>query len=154
MHKVYSVISKEHIIYILQNKRYIYGLFTAKWVEMIKQLFVAMCGYNYIPYPIMVIGILLLMKKNQSIIKKVGFATLFAVMVMAIVLVGYTLTPPDYGVIWGITFRYILPFVIIAALCLPMGTDATDRVGKKLVPISIYVTTGTSLITWLVQWSI
>lgn len=152
--KVYSVMPREHIDYILQNKRYICGLFTAKWVEMIKQLFVAMCGYNYIPYPIMVGGILLLMKKNQSIIKKLGFAFLFAIMVMAIVLVGYTLTPPDYGVIWGITFRYILPFVIIGALCLPIGTEATEKIGEKLVPISVYVITGTSLITWLVQWSI
>ena len=151
---LYSFVDKEYVDYILQNKRHIYDLFTAKWVEMMEQLFVAMDGYNVVPYPIMIIGILLLVKKNQPIIKKAWFIVLFATMVMVIVLVGYTLTPPDYGVIWGITFRYILPFVILAALALPMGTDTTERIAKKLVPISIYVTTGATMLAWLVEWSV
>ena len=152
--KMYSFLPKEHIEYILQNKRYIFSLLTDKWGEMLKQLFTAMCGHNYIPYPIMIIGILLFLKKNQSIPKKVGFAMLFSLMVMVIVLVGYTLTPPDYGTIWGISFRYILPFVIVGALSFPVGTDSTEKIAKKFVPVSIYLATGTSLIAWLVEWSV
>lgn len=154
MEKVYSFVSKEHVDYIDENTRYIYGLFTKKWREMMKQLYVAICGYNFIPYPIMIIGILMLLKKNQPIYKKIGFALLFSVMVMVIVLVGYIMTPPDYGVIWGITYRYILPFVIIIGLCLPIGTDMTEKIAKKLTPLAIYIIMGTSLVTWLVEWSI
>lgn len=149
-----SFLPSDYIHYMLTHKRTICKLFAAKWKEMLVQLFTAMKGRNIIPYPSMMIVICILLKKNQTVVKRICFAVLFLIMVMVIVLVGYTLTPPDYGVIWGITFRYILPFVILGLVALPLGTDKTDKIAKKMAPLSIYLAMGSSLIAWFTEWSV
>jgi len=100
------------------------------------------------------VGILMMLKKEQPIIKRVWFALLFAVLMLVIVLVGYTLTPPDYGQIWGIGYRYILPFMIVGTLCLPAGNDKTHAVAVQLMPLAIFVTMTSTVITYFVGWSV
>lgn len=147
---VYSFLPEWHFNYILDNPGYILRLFINKWFEMFLGLYVGMKGSSIISYPIAFVLLITLLKRTQPLWKRFLYACLFAVMIMIIVLVGYTMTPPDYGMIWGISYRYLLPFVIIGALCLPSGNEKTEVVAQKLIPICIFLSTASTLMNWLV----
>lgn len=151
---LYGFVPKAHVDFITANPDYIKTLFYDKWKEMIRQLYRSMKGSNRIPYPLMVVVLLLFMKKEQPIWKRGMFLFVSSIMTMVIVLVGYTLTPPDYGMIWGITFRYLLPFVSFVALCLPAGNENTQRIATSLVPLCIFVMVSQTLMSWLIGWRV
>lgn len=151
---IYSFLPEWHLTFILDNPGYIMHLFVNKWFEMIPNLYAGMNGASIISYPIAIVVLIAMLKRTQPLWKRFIYALLFAVMIMVIVLVGYTLTPPDYGVIWGITYRYLFPFVIVGALCLPSGNEKTEAVAQKLIPICIFLTTSSTLLNWLVGGSI
>ena len=138
----------------MANKRYIVTLFGNKWVEMFKQLLSSMNGSNRIPYWFMAGVILLFSKKTQPVWKRIVIAAVFSAMIMVIVLVGYTMTPPDYGSIWGITFRYLMPFVSFGALCLPAGNENTEKVAVQFIPVCIFVMMSQTLMSWMIGWSL
>lgn len=149
---VYSFVPKAHVDYIFENPNYIYMLFSNKWFEMVRQLYDSMKGGNRISYPGMMIVLILLMKKEYPVWKRLAVALIFGVMIMVIVLVGYTLTPPYHGVIWGITFRYLLPFVSYGALCLPAGNEKTEKISMKLAPLCIFFMVSQTLLSWAIGW--
>lgn len=151
---LYQFLPLNYIVYIVEHPFEILKLFAGKWIEMWISLFSGMQGTNLLPYPIMVFGILMMLKKEQPVIKRVWFAFLFAALILVIVLVGYTLTPPDYGTIWGIGYRYLLPFMIVGALCLPAGNEKTHKLAVNLMPIAIFVTMTSTVITYFVRWSV
>ena len=151
---LYFFLPINYIDYIVGHPLEIAKLFIGKWIEMFINLYSGMKGENLLPYPILVVAILLLLKKQQPIIKRAWFAFLFGVMVMVIVLVGYTLTPPDYGTIWGIGYRYLLPFMVVGTLCLPAGNEKTEKIAVQMMPLAIFVTMTVTLITWFVTWSV
>lgn len=147
---LYSFLPENHLTYIMGHFGYIFRLFTIKWIEMFIQLYVSMKANNIIPYPIIIVMALMLMRKNQPVMKRLWYALLFAIMIMVIILVGYTLTPADYGMIWGISFRYLLPFLVVGSLCLPIGNEKTEAIAKQLVPISIFAVAATTFTSWLI----
>lgn len=151
---IYRVVPKAHVDYIFDNPKYILILFSNKWLQMTGELYGAMKGSNHFPYPLMIVAILLFMKKAQPLWKRFGIAVLFGLMIMVIVLVGYTMTPPYYGSVWGITYRYLLPFVSFGALCLPSGNEKTEKIAVQFVPLCIFVMMSQTLMSWLVGWSI
>lgn len=153
-HLIYRVVPPSHVNYILANKRYIVTLFEYKWVEMFKQLLSSMNGSNRIPYWFMAGAILLFSKKTQPVWKRIVIAAVFSAMIMVIVLVGYTMTPPDYGSIWGITFRYLMPFVSFGALCLPAGNENTEKVAVQFIPVCVFVMMSQTLMSWMIGWSL
>lgn len=151
---LYQFLPLAYIQYIAAHPFAILKLFAGKWVWMWINLYSGMKGRNLLPYAILVFVICMLLKKEQPVIKRAWFALLFAVMVLVIVLVGYTLTPPDYGTIWGIGYRYLLPFMIVGTLCLPAGNEKTHAVAVKLVPLAAFVTMTSTIITYFVGWSV
>lgn len=151
---LYQFLPLNYITYIVAHPFDILKLFAGAWIGLWLSLFKGMMGTNLLPYPIMVVGILMMLKKDQTIIKRVWFALLFGLLMLVIVLVGYTLTPPDYGVIWGIGYRYLLPFMIVGCLCLPAGNEKTDIVAKQMMPVAIFVTMVSTIINYVVLWSV
>lgn len=150
MNLIYSFLPEWHFSYMLENPRYIISLFINKWFAMIPELYLGMKGVSVISYPIVVVLLMAMLRRTQPLWKRFIYAALFGLMIMVIVLVGYTLTPPDYGTIWGIGYRYLLPFVVIGALCLPSGNEKTEAVAQKLIPICIFLSTSSTLLNWLV----
>lgn len=151
---IYAFVPQPHLIYIIENPGYIAKLFILKWFELVRNLFAGMKGSNLVPYPILVVFLLMLLKKRQHVIKRAYFAVLFAGMIMLIVLVGYIMTPPDYGQIWGVTYRYLLPFMMMGALCLPAGNDKTDAIAQKCIPLVLFAITIMTVMSWSVGWSV
>lgn len=151
---LYQFLPLNYITYIMAHPLAILKLFAGAWIGLWLSLFKGMMGSSWFPYPIVVVGILMMLKKRQPIIKRVWFALLFGILMLVIVLVGYTLTPPDYGVIWGIGYRYVLPFMIAGCLCLPAGNDKTDIVAKQIMPVAIFVTMISTIINYIVLWSV
>lgn len=147
---VYSFLPEWHLSYMLENPGYIVRLFIGKWFEMIPGLYVGMKGASVISYPIAIVVLMAMLKRTQPLWKRFIYAVMFAALIMVIVLVGYTLTPPDYGMIWGIGYRYLLPFVIVGALCLPSGNEKSEEISQKLIPICIFLSTSSTLLNWLV----
>ncbi len=151
---LYFFLPINYINYIAEHPLEIGKLFVGKWIEMFINLYSGMKGENLLPYPILVVAILMMLKKQQPVIKRVWFAFLFGFMIMVIVLVGYTLTPPDYGQIWGIGYRYLLPFMVVGTLCLPAGNEKTEKIAVQIMPLAIFVTMTVTIITWFVGWSV
>lgn len=151
---VFKFLPEEHFYYILENPGYILNLFVRKWWELLENLYVGMDGKSIISYPITVVILIAMLKKNQPLIKRAWYAVLFAIMIMVIVLVGYIMTPPDYGRVWGVSYRYLLPFVLTGALCLPSGNEKSEAVAKSLMPVCIFVVAISTLLAWCVWWSV
>lgn len=151
---LYQFLPLPYIQYMVAHPVEILKMFAGKWIEMWISLFMGMRGSNLFPYPILVFAICMMLKKEQPIIKRAWFAFLFAVLILVIVLVGYTLTPPDYGQIWGIGYRYILPFMIVGSICLPVGNEKTEKIAVNLMPLAIFVTMTSTMITYFVRWSV
>ncbi len=151
---LYQFLPLNYIQYIAAHPFEILKLFAGKWIELWISLFMGMQGSNLFPYPIAVFVLCMMLKKEQPVIKRAWFAFLFAALMLVIVLVGYTLTPPDYGVIWGIGYRYLLPFMIVGTVCLPAGNEKTHAVAVRLMPLAIFVTMTSTIITYFVGWSV
>jgi len=117
-------------------------------------LLFGMNGEFFVPYVLMAAIILIMLKRRLPTNKRISFAALFGFLVMIIVLAGYSLSSPDGGVIEAIGYRYLLPFLVVGAFALPSGNEVTDRYAKKLMPLAIYVTMTTTMITWIVGWSV
>lgn len=151
---VYSFLPETHITYMLAHPSEIAGLFFEKWGFMCVNLVSGMNGEFIIPYAIFVIAILAMMKKELPVFKRIWFGVLFGILIMVIVLAGYSLSPADYGTIEEIGYRYLLPFLVVGAIALPSGTKKTEKCAKQLMPLAIFVTMTTTMITWIVGWSV
>lgn len=151
---VYSFLPQTHITYMLAHPAEIFKLFIEKWGFMCVNLVFGMNGEFFIPYIIFVVGILIMMKKQLPVQKRIWFGVLFGILVMVIVLAGYSLTPADNGAIEEIGYRYLLPFLVIGAIALPSGNENTEKYAKQLMPLAIFVTMTTTMITWIVGWSV
>ncbi|MBQ3030058.1 MAG: DUF2142 domain-containing protein [Agathobacter sp.] len=151
---VYSFLPQAHIEYIFAHPGEIIVMFVEKWGFMCFNLLSGMNGEFFVPYAVLVFVIIIMLKKRLPNNKRISFAALFAFLVMVIVLVGYSMSAPDYGAIEEIGYRYLLPFLVVGAFALPSGNEVTDRYAKKLMPLAIYVTMTTTMITWIVGWSV
>lgn len=154
MNSIYSFLPYEHIQYIFGNPIYIIKLFTNKLIQQLGELVASLNGSYFVPYSMVLLISLLLSQKMDSInvFKKCAFFGSFILSMLAIILVGFTLTPPDMGYIWGITFRYVLPALPLAAIALPIGTIETQKNVRNIYPILIIVTLSISCIVWVTEW--
>ena len=151
---VYIFLPQTHIAYIIEHPGEIFRLFIEKWGFMCVNLLSGMNGEFFIPYAIFVFAILIMMKKQLSTPKRIWFGVLFGILIMVIVLAGYSLSPADYGKIEEIGYRYLLPFLVVGAIALPSGNEKTETYAKQLMPLAIFVTMTTTMITWIVGWSV
>ena len=150
--KLYGFLPKEHIEFIFNNKRYIMSLFTRKFIQQIKELYACMNTIPVISYSLVVIFAMLFSTKVFSNYKKIWFLVIFILTVFEMILVGFTLTPPDFGQIWGITYRYLLPAVIVLLLSLRCGNERTQRVVEAFVPLISIAIILSSMPFWISSW--
>lgn len=148
--KLYSFVPEWHVGYILEHPGYIVRLFGHEFYNQLRGLYYALNGANKIPYAMALIVSLLLCKREMPQWKRLLFAASFGIMVLTIILVGYTFTPPDYGSIWGLSFRYLLPFLPMAALAAPWGTERSQNAARTAYPTIIVVVVTVTSISWLV----
>ena len=132
---LYKFLPQEYIVYWMSNFKVVSKMMIKKGLELLLQTWQAVGGGRLFSYSILAVCVLLLSKRGLGWIQKLYACLLFLLMLGVIVVVGYTLTPPDYGQIWGVTFRYILPFLPVAAIVIPMGTETTEIIMKQYYPI-------------------
>ena len=148
---IYNFVPQEHILYIIQNPKLIFTMFCSKWVQQLGELLQSLNGKGFIPYSIVLILSLAACKKELKVWKKAVLVFTFIALIWSIILVGFTLTPPDYGSIWGITFRYLLPALPLIALVLPVGTEKTQETVRQFYPALIVVNLTISCVGWITE---
>lgn len=135
-----------HIDYIFDNFHEVVVLFLISGYRLLFESIKAMGG-DILKYWLVFLIAMLLIKRNEKVWLKVYLVFMFFVMLGIIVLAGYTLTPPDYGYIWGITYRYLLPAWPLLALALPVGNEKTEECVRKLYPAFICVVGFSDILT-------
>ena len=125
----------EHWNYWMENFRWVTYMILRKGKNLMRETMDALRGNGLIPYSGLMLLAAVLTKKTYGIIKKLYSLFLFFLMLLVVVLFGYSLTPPDYGDIVGVTYRYVLPFVPLFLLALPAGNETTEKVLDTCYPI-------------------
>ena len=148
--KLYTFLPEAHVKYIMEYPKVIWDLFTEEWGKQGRELLVAIRDGRRVRFDILLVLSLLFCKKRLLVREKVWTAFVFSGMIMLIVLVGYTLTPPDYGRIWGITYRYLLPVLPAAALVFPFGSQRTQQLVSRMIPLFIALPPIICCFSWLV----
>lgn len=149
MRVVYAMLPKEYIDYILGHFGEITRLFLWRGKDLLLETVESLRGSYFVPYSLLMLVVLLLSKKQFQVGWKCYQAFLFLCMLGMVVLVGYTLTPPDYGMIWGITYRYMLPSIPALALAIPLGTEKTQQYAEQVYPIVLLGTVFSSCLRWM-----
>lgn len=132
---LHNFISQSHLEYWESHFVVISSLMLQKGKELLSQTWHALDGGTWLGYHTLALVVLLLSKRCLGWVQKCYQCMLFFGMLGIIVLFGYTLTPPDYGEIWGVTYRYILPFLPLTALILPVGTEKTENMIREYYPV-------------------
>lgn len=146
---VHQFVPQEHIDYILANPGVFGHLYLNKFWQLLLETKTSLRGSYYISYNwIFLIGMVFTCRRF-SILNKCYQAFLFLLLVGMIVLAGYTLTPPDYGQIWGITYRYILPAVPALGFIFPLGTEKTECYAEQIYPMVFIAAVTASCLLWV-----
>lgn len=146
-------LSQEHAEYIIANPGYIYGLFKAKMIDMLREMRLSLIGVSSISYLYVAVVSLLFSKREGGIWNKLWSVILVIGIDFIIVLAGYSMAPPDYGTVVGIGYRYMLPIVPLVAYILPFGNEKTDEEVSGIYPIYLLpVVCANILLTFV--WSI
>lgn len=150
MQKINGFIPKEHTDYIANNFKSVIVLFGKEWIKQLMGLWRSLNGYSIVPYAWLLVITLLFAKKEYSWKRKIWFALASAVMILSIVLVGFTLIPANSGYIWGITFRYLLPALPIMAVIFPCGNEESQTVVERIFPVFGVAELAVSCMSWLI----
>lgn len=149
LHILYSFVPKEHLVYIFSHLDNIIPLFLIKGKMLLEETIGSMKGVYYIPYWLLGLAVLVAGRRQFSFKCRCYQIFLFLCMLGIVVLVGYTYTPPDYGQIWGITYRYMLPVVPMLGLALPLGTEKTEELAEQIYPPILMASVFASCLAWM-----
>lgn len=152
VHILFNFIPREHVEYIWYNKGAVFWLFWNKAIEQLIQLGAALNSGGVLPYGILAFLLLVFMEKKLLPSKRIVLVVSFAIYLLAIILFGYVIFPPDMGYILGISFRYLLPGVPLLALAIPNGTVKTERIISFIGPVIISLSGTTALLEWLTEF--
>ena len=150
--RMYRILPKEHIQYLAANIFPVTKMFIAKFVQQTKELYDCMNVNTLLPYGLGMLVATAFSKRIFTKERRIIFCFTTILTLLSIILVGYTLTPPDYGSIWGITYRYMLPSVMLLLLCLPSGNSKSDAIVCKVVPMFVISILYSSLFIWFSTW--
>lgn len=146
---VYLFVPREHVEYFFSYFGTCVHMFLGRGKGLLIETYHAMHGSCYVSYALFAAVVLLLCKRTCGVWCKCYQVFLFFCMLGMVVLVGYTFMPPDFGSIWGVTYRYILPSLPILALALPMGTQKTEEAVEQIYPLPLVVLASASCLTWI-----
>lgn len=139
----YSLEEQEetHLQYALSHPSEVARVMWDRYKTIIKiDIPVAVNGFRYQfgnRYILLLVVILLLSKKVLTYKEKIYSIMVFGVIWFSIIVVGYTWQAPDYGSIWGISPRYMIPMLPLLSTVLCFGNDKTDRVVNTAAPALI-----------------
>lgn len=136
---LFLFLPKPHIEYIFSHPVEIIKLFLVTGFKLLKDSQIEMAHSRIISYSFLFMFITIFFERREKLWLKGYLVLLFIVMLGVIVLVGYTLTPPDYGQIWGITYRYMLPVWPIIVLALPFGVNQTEEFARRVYPALLVI---------------
>ncbi len=139
MEYVYGFLPRDYVTYIGEHIVAVGILFLRTGRDLLLATWQRLQITRWLPYGWAAAILLVLSKKKDPWVRRVAMLVLFLCMLLVIVVVGYTLMPPDYGVIWGLTYRYMLPFLPLVYVVLPQGNDTTDAAVRKLAPFVLIV---------------
>ena len=103
-------------------------------LNLLRQTWEVSRGLSFVHYGVLGILVALFSKINLKWLGKIYSMFLFLVMLGVVVLVGYTWSAPASGVIWGVTYRYVLPSLPLFLLALPVGSEKTEEVLQLVYP--------------------
>lgn len=145
-----------HITYAIENPRKVLSVFEKRLSYFCEDVYRAFEGYKYkFAYKYIFISLIIftLSKKKITIKEKLWCVALFSVIWLSIIVVGYTLMAPDYGSIWGVNPRYMIPILPLLALIIGFGNDKTDKVVNLIVPTCILTLVTTNIISMItIYW--
>lgn len=145
---LYQFVPKEHALYIRFHFWTILIMFLHKGKDLLRETYDSLCGNHMIPYGLFVGTVLLFSQKKCKVIIR-GFLTfIFLGMLGMVVLVGYTFTPPDFGEVQGITYRYMLPVLPVLGLVLPSGNEKTQAYVEAVYPLLLVSMVFASCLAW------
>lgn len=146
---LFRFLPQGHFAYILDHFPTFLRMYLSSGRALLMETFEALRGDSYMPYGVLAGIVLLLSEKKFSVLQKGYQVFLYLCVLGMIVLVGYTLTPPDYGKIWGITYRYMLPALPAFGLALPFGNKRTEHYVNQLYPIAFVPMLFASCLAWM-----
>lgn len=130
-----------HLQYVLSHPSEVAKVMWDRYKTIIKiDIPVAVNGFRYQfenRYIWLLVVILLLSKKVLTYKEKIYSILVFCMIWFSIIVVGYTWQAPDYGSIWGISPRYMIPMLPLLFTVLCFGNDKTDRVVNMTAPALI-----------------
>lgn len=105
-----------------------------------EDLYRAIAGYRYSDgkhYFWLAFLVLAFSNKVLALGQRIYMLAVYMATWFSIIVVGYTFMPPDYGSIWGVNPRYMLPIFPILAMVICSGNEKTDRVVNEAAPIMV-----------------
>lgn len=136
-----SVNEETHVSYALHNPIKLAKVLWERYKTIYTEdLYRSVIGYKYQfekLYLYVVFIIILLTKRLLKFKEKIWTLVVFMVNWLAVVVVGYTFMPPDYGSIWGVNPRYMIPLLPLLAIAFSFGSEKTNKLIKDIAPAPI-----------------
>lgn len=145
-----------HISYALQNPQKVGAVFGSRILNISEDIYRALEGYKYQfikDYLWMALIVILFGKSFINIKDKVWNVLVFGATWLLILVVGYTWMPPDYGYIWGVNPRYMIPMLPILGMIIALGNDKTEKIINLIAPTWILTLSSIGIISMItVYW--
>lgn len=145
-----------HISYALKYPKEVLKVFIERLDDILEDIYRAVEGYHYRfikQYLILCLFVLLLSKNYTSIKEKFWCLLIYSVVWLVIILAGYTLMPPDYGSIWGINPRYMIPILPLLGIVIMFGNEKSEKLVNLVAPAGMLTLVGMGMISMItVYW--
>lgn len=132
---IYKLVPKEHFEFWMANFVWVTKMMLHKGWDLLHQTRLALQGNSLISYGCFGVLAVVFCRRNWRWWEKLYSLFLFLCMLEVVVLFGYTLAPPDYGSILGVSFRYVLPSIPLFLFALPLGNEKTEKVVEAVYPV-------------------
>ena len=133
-----GIMANKHVKYFIENPMAVIGAIFRRFSKIIvSDIPGAITGYFYCfanTYVYLGAVVALLSSRKMQLKDRIIMLVTFALTWLGVCAAGYIMTKPDYGEIWGIGVRYMIPLIPILALALGVGNDKTDELVQKHAP--------------------
>lgn len=105
-----------------------------------EDLYRAIAGYRYQGgeyYFLLAFLVLVFSSKILALGQRIYMLVVYMAIWFSIIIVGYTFMPPDYGLIWGVNPRYMLPLLPVLAMVICSGNEKTGWIVNAAAPIMV-----------------
>jgi uncharacterized membrane protein len=147
---------ESHLEYALNNPQKVLSVMWGRYSAISEDIYRAIQGYRFKfgkMYMYMLLLICVLTNRRQKVLEKIWELLVFAGVWFLIIIVGYTYMAPDYGSIWGVNPRYMIPILPLLALFFVWGNKRTEKYVNLVAPVATLSLTAMDMITMItVYW--